>query len=147
MGASEEDAARAVTLVQRQLCLVSHPQVSARGFPSHSRPAQGVSDRRCGMGRPLVQFGTVPTPNSDGPGPFCIEFLQKGSEAEKPYGLNGFGSGRMPAFGGTLSSDGPRASGRVLAWWKHGWEGVGDVLPRAVQIAVLGQSICPLESS
>jgi mono/diheme cytochrome c family protein len=34
-----------------------------------------------------------------------VEFLTDGSEANTPYGLNGFGSGRMPAFGAILSAE------------------------------------------
>jgi mono/diheme cytochrome c family protein len=54
-------------------------------------------------GRPAVQFGEKP--DDDGETDLLIDFLIKGSEAQKPYGLNGFGSGRMPAFGFTLSMD------------------------------------------
>ncbi|MEX1272284.1 MAG: cytochrome c, partial [Acidimicrobiia bacterium] len=32
-----------------------------------------------------------------------VEFLKVGAEANEPYGVNGFGSGRMPGFGATLS--------------------------------------------
>lgn len=45
-------------------------------------------------GRPAVQFLS----DED-----LVAFLIKGAEANKPYGVNGFGSGRMPGFGTTLS--------------------------------------------
>jgi len=32
-----------------------------------------------------------------------VKFLIQGSEAQTPYGINGFGSGRMPSFGPLLS--------------------------------------------
>ena len=47
-------------------------------------------------GRPAVQFLTEES---------LIEFLKVGAEANVPYGVNGFGSGRMPGFGATLSED------------------------------------------
>jgi len=47
-------------------------------------------------GRPNVQFLT----QAD-----LVAFLIKGSEAQRPYGVNGFGSGRMPAFGKILPSE------------------------------------------
>jgi mono/diheme cytochrome c family protein len=50
-----------------------------------------------------VQFGHAPD-DPDEPD-LLIEFLIEGSEPQKPYGLNGFGSGRMPSFGSTLSID------------------------------------------
>ena len=47
-------------------------------------------------GRPAVQFLTEES---------LVEFLKVGAEANVPYGVNGFGSGRMPGFGATLSED------------------------------------------
>jgi mono/diheme cytochrome c family protein len=46
----------------------------------------------------VVQFGE-PTEEID----LLVDFLRNGSEAQRPYGINGFGSGRMPAFGAILS--------------------------------------------
>ena len=34
-----------------------------------------------------------------------MQFLINGSQAETPYGINGFGSGRMPAFGQILTPE------------------------------------------
>src|SRR5690606_8656847 len=34
-----------------------------------------------------------------------IDFIINGSEEQVPYGLNGFGSGRMPAFGAILDAN------------------------------------------
>ena len=50
----------------------------------------------------MVQFGEAVTPDTDD---LLIQFLVLGSRSETPYGLNGFGSGRMPAFGAILPAD------------------------------------------
>jgi mono/diheme cytochrome c family protein len=102
IGASEEDAARAVALFNAN-CARCHTASFSAGVPFTLEAGSGSFGPALWDGRPLVQFGMAPAPDSDDPD-LLIEFLQKGSEAEKPYGLNGFGSGRMPAFGGTLSS-------------------------------------------
>lgn len=54
-------------------------------------------------GRPMVQFG--PPPENPEETDLLIDFLTTGSEINSPYGLNGFGSGRMPAFGAILGAD------------------------------------------
>lgn len=46
--------------------------------------------------RAKVQFGTVAS---------LTDFIAKGSESGKPYGINGIGRGYMPGFGGLLSQD------------------------------------------
>jgi mono/diheme cytochrome c family protein len=46
--------------------------------------------------RPAVQFLS----DED-----LVDFLTVGAEANVPYGVNGFGSGRMPGFGATLSTE------------------------------------------
>ena len=48
----------------------------------------------------FIQFGDASEDPSDD---LLVKFLTRGSEAQTPYGLNGFGSGRMPAFGAILS--------------------------------------------
>lgn len=53
-------------------------------------------------GRPTVQFGE---PAEDPSEDLLIQFIINGSEQETPYGLNGFGSGRMPAFGQVMSQE------------------------------------------
>ena len=50
----------------------------------------------------MVQFGQATELAKDD---LLIQFLIKGSESKTAYGLNGFGSGRMPAFGAILSTD------------------------------------------
>lgn len=103
METSEEEAARAVALFNAN-CARCHTASFSAGVPFTLEAGSGSFGPALWDGRPLVQFGFAPPSGSDDPD-LLIEFLQKGSEAENPYGLNGFGSGRMPAFGGTLSSD------------------------------------------
>jgi mono/diheme cytochrome c family protein len=52
----------------------------------------------------VVQFGEAPPTNSEETD-LLIDFIINGSQAETPYGLNGFGSGRMPGFGAVLDQD------------------------------------------
>lgn len=47
-------------------------------------------------GRPAIQFLS----DED-----LVDFLIVGAEPNQPYGVNGFGNGRMPAFGAILSTD------------------------------------------
>ncbi len=101
MGVSEEEAARAVTLFNAS-CARCHTAGFSAGVPYTLEAGSGGFGPALWDGRPLVQFGEAPEdPNEPD---LLIEFLIKGSEPEKPYGLNGFGSGRMPAFGATLSA-------------------------------------------
>ena len=51
----------------------------------------------------MVQFGAAPEDPEETD--LLIDCLINGSEAQAPYGLNGFGSGRMPAFGAILDAD------------------------------------------
>jgi mono/diheme cytochrome c family protein len=34
-----------------------------------------------------------------------VDFISKGSQGQTPYGANGFGTGRMPAFGTILTAE------------------------------------------
>jgi mono/diheme cytochrome c family protein len=49
----------------------------------------------------VVQFGEPPLDEEETD--LLVDFITNGSEAQQPYGINGFGSGRMPAFGQILS--------------------------------------------
>jgi mono/diheme cytochrome c family protein len=102
MGVSEEDASRAVGLYQAN-CARCHTASFSAGMPFTREAGSGSFGPALWDGRPVVQFGEVPTDTvlTDP----LVDFLIKGSEAEKPYGLNGFGSGRMPGFGFILSQD------------------------------------------
>lgn len=100
MGVSEEDAALAVGLYQAN-CARCHTASFSAGMPFTREAGSGSFGPALWDGRPVVQFGETPTdPDLTDP---LVDFLIKGSEAEKPYGLNGFGSGRMPGFGFLLS--------------------------------------------
>ncbi len=100
MGVSQEQAARAVGLFQAN-CARCHTSSFSAGLPFAQEVGSGGFGPALWDGRPVVQFGEPPTdpsiPDS------LVEFLINGSVAETPYGLNGFGSGRMPGFGGALS--------------------------------------------
>ncbi|MEA1902044.1 MAG: cytochrome c [Actinomycetota bacterium] len=97
MDVSEEEALRAVTLFNAN-CARCHTASFSAGVPFTREAGSGGFGPALWDGRPIVQFG------EDGGGTdLLVDFLLKGSESEKPYGLNGFGSGRMPAFGAILS--------------------------------------------
>ncbi|MEE8375428.1 MAG: c-type cytochrome [Acidimicrobiia bacterium] len=102
MGAGEEDAARAVGLFNAN-CARCHTSGTSAGVPYTLEAGSGGFGPALWDGRAIVQFGHAPD-DPDEPD-LLIEFLIKGSEPQKPYGLNGFGSGRMPSFGATLSID------------------------------------------
>ncbi|MCZ6566668.1 MAG: cytochrome c, partial [Actinobacteria bacterium] len=100
--ASEDEAARAVALFNAN-CARCHSAGFSAGVPYTLEAGSGGFGPALWDGRELVQFGEAPD-DPDEPD-LLIEFLIKGSESQKPYGLNGFGSGRMPAFGATLSAE------------------------------------------
>lgn len=102
MGVSEEEAERAVGLYQAN-CARCHTASFSAGMPFTGEAGSGGFGPALWDGRPVVQFGEAPTDEAETD--LLVDFLIKGSEAEKPYGLNGFGSGRMPAFGFTLSME------------------------------------------
>jgi mono/diheme cytochrome c family protein len=103
MEVTEEDALRAVTLFNAN-CARCHTASFSAGVPYTGPAGSGGFGPALWDGRPIVQFGfeeDYPSPEDD----LLIQFLIKGSEAEKAYGINGFGSGRMPAFGAILAAD------------------------------------------
>lgn len=102
METSEDDATRAVTLFNAH-CARCHTASFSAGSPFTLEAGSGGFGPALWDGRPIVQFGEAPTSAEETD--LLVEFIIKGSEAEKPYGLNGFGSGRMPAFGAILSMD------------------------------------------
>lgn len=99
MGTSIEDATRAVGLFNYN-CARCHTAGFSAGIPFTQEIGSGGFGPALWDGRPLVQFGPAAALVKDD---LLIQFLINGSEAQKPYGLNGFGSGRMPAFGALLS--------------------------------------------
>jgi mono/diheme cytochrome c family protein len=100
MGVTEEEAARAIGLFNAN-CARCHTAGFSAGIPFTQEAGSGGFGPALWDGRPMVQFGAKP--DSEDEPDLLIDFLIGGSEAQRPYGLNGFGSGRMPAFGGLLS--------------------------------------------
>lgn len=103
MGAGEEEAQRAIAIFNGY-CARCHTSGFSAGVPYTQEAGSGGFGPALWDGRPVVQFGDPPPADSDDPD-LLVDFLISGSEADTPYGLNGFGSGRMPAFGGILSQD------------------------------------------
>ncbi len=98
MGVSEEEAERAVGLYQAN-CARCHTAGFTAGIPFTQEAGSGGFGPALWDGRPVVQFGEDPAEAGDD---LLVDFLINGSVANAPYGLNGFGSGRMPAFGAVL---------------------------------------------
>lgn len=101
MGGSVEEATQAVGLFNAN-CARCHTAGFSAGLPYRQEIGSGGFGPALWDGRPLVQFGQAAEEPKDD---LLIQFLIKGSEAQQPYGLNGFGSGRMPSFGALLSAD------------------------------------------
>lgn len=102
MGVDVDAATRAVALFNAN-CARCHTASFSAGPAFTLEAGSGGFGPALFNGRPVTQFGPAPTDPEETD--LLIDFLIKGSEAQKPYGLNGFGSGRMPAFGATLSMD------------------------------------------
>lgn len=100
MGASEEEATRAVALFNGY-CARCHTAGFSAGVPYTEEAGSGGFGPALWDGRPLVQFGDAPPSDSEETD-LLVDFLINGSVAQEPYGINGFGSGRMPAFGAIL---------------------------------------------
>ncbi len=102
MGGSEDEARRAVALFNAY-CARCHTAGFSAGMPYTQEIGSGGFGPALWDGRPVVQFGDPPTdPEATD---LLIDFIINGSEAQTPYGLNGFGSGRMPGFGAVLDQD------------------------------------------
>lgn len=99
MGSTAEEAERAVGLFN-STCARCHTAGYSAGMPFTQEAGSGGFGPALWDGRPTVQFGEATEDPADD---LLIQFLIRGSEAQIPYGLNGFGSGRMPAFGPSLS--------------------------------------------
>ena len=100
MDATEEEAQRAVALFNGY-CARCHTASFSAGVAFTQEIGSGGFGPALWDGRPLVQFGEAPPVDSQEPD-LLVDFIVSGSEAQEPYGLNGFGSGRMPAFGAIL---------------------------------------------
>ena len=99
MDADVETAERAVGLFNSN-CARCHTAGFSAGVPFTQEAGSGGFGPALWDGRPTVQFGEATENPADD---LLVRFLTRGSEAQTPYGLNGFGSGRMPAFGALLS--------------------------------------------
>ena len=100
MEAGEEEAERAVGLFNAN-CARCHTAGFSAGVPYTQEAGSGGFGPALWDGRPTVQFGEAPPEGSEEPD-LLIDFLISGSVAQTPYGINGFGSGRMPGFGAIL---------------------------------------------
>lgn len=125
MGSSTEEAERAVGLYNAN-CARCHTAGYSAGPAFTQEAGSGGFGPALWDGRPTVQFGEAADATEED---LLIQFLIGGSEAETAYGLNGFGSGRMPAFGPSLSLEDIELLARYLRSGNlDGKEGV-DVLP------------------
>lgn len=92
-GGDTEKARRVVGIYQAN-CARCHTAGKAAGIPFSAEPGSGGFGPALWEGRPAVQFLSDDDLKS---------FLISGAVANQPYGVNGMGSGRMPAFGMMLS--------------------------------------------
>ncbi len=102
MGGSEDDARRAVALFNAY-CARCHTAGFSAGMAYTQEIGSGGFGPALWDGRPVVQFGDEPADPDQTD--LLVDFIINGSQPETPYGLNGFGSGRMPAFGAVLDQD------------------------------------------
>ncbi len=94
-GGDTERASRAVGLFNGY-CARCHTAGYSAGVALTQPVGSGALGPALWDGRPNVQFLNPAD---------MVTFLTKGSENGVPYGVNGVGSGRMPAFGPVLSLD------------------------------------------
>jgi mono/diheme cytochrome c family protein len=93
-GGDVESASRAVGLFNGY-CGRCHTSGWSAGVPFTQEAGSGGFGPALWDGRPNVQFLSAED---------LIEFITEGSVAQAAYGVNGIGSGRMPAFGQILTS-------------------------------------------
>lgn len=92
---SADDAERAVYLFNAY-CARCHTSGWSAGLPFTQEAGSGALGPALWEGRPNVQFLDQEA---------LVEFITEGSTAAEAYGVNGIGSGRMPAFGRVLSME------------------------------------------
>ena len=112
MGVDESVAERAIGLFNSN-CARCHTAGWSAGVAFTEEAGAGSFGPALWEGRPVVQFGDATADPADD---LLVTFLVRGSESQKPYGINGFGSGRMPSFGTTLS----QADIELLAMYLRG---------------------------
>ncbi|HVR33951.1 MAG TPA: c-type cytochrome [Acidimicrobiia bacterium] len=88
--------AERVVGVYQSNCARCHTSGYSAGVGFAQEPGSGGFGPALWDGRPAVQFLTEEA---------LVDFLITGAEVNVPYGVNGFGSGRMPGFGTTLSTE------------------------------------------
>lgn len=88
--------AERVVGVYQSNCARCHTSGYSAGVGFAQEPGSGGFGPALWDGRPAVQFLTEED---------LVDFLITGAEVNVPYGVNGFGSGRMPGFGTTLSTE------------------------------------------
>lgn len=101
MGVEHAQAERAVGLFQAN-CARCHTSGFSAGPPFTQEVGAGGFAPALWDGRPTVQFGEAPVNSEED---LLIQFLITGTEAGAAYGLNGFGTGRMPGFGAILPQE------------------------------------------
>jgi len=94
-GGDVDQARRAVGVYQSN-CARCHTSGYSAGVAFAQEAGSGGFGPALWDGRPAVQFLSEED---------LVDFLIVGPEANVPYGVNGFGTGRMPGFGATLSSE------------------------------------------
>lgn len=105
------DQAERAVLLFNGYCARCHTAGFSAGVPFTLEAGSGGFGPALWDGRPTVQFGeAAEVPEDD----LLVQFIINGSEAETPYGLNGFGSGRMPGFGQIMSLDDIQLLARYL---------------------------------
>lgn len=124
MDSSEEEAQRAVALFNGN-CARCHTSGFSAGVPYTQEAGSGGFGPALWDGRPVVQFGDPPEDPEQSD--LLIDFLTNGSVAQEPYGINGFGTGRMPAFGAILDPDDIELLARYLR--AGNLDGKDDSLP------------------
>jgi mono/diheme cytochrome c family protein len=90
-----EAAARAVALFNGY-CARCHTSGWSAGVPFTQEAGSGGFGPALWEGRPNIQFLSAED---------LMDFIIEGSVAQAPYGVNGIGSGRMPAFGQILTTE------------------------------------------
>lgn len=125
MDATEDEARRAVALFNGY-CARCHTSGFSAGVPYTQEAGSGGFGPALWDGRPVVQFGDSLAEGSED-NDLLVDFIINGSEEQTPYGLNGFGSGRMPAFGTILDQDDIELLARYLRGGNL--DGMDDSLP------------------
>lgn len=92
---STEEAERVVGIFNGY-CARCHTSGYSAGLAFTQEAGSGGLGPALWDGRPAIQFLS----DQD-----LVDFLIVGAEPNQPYGVNGFGNGRMPAFGAILSTD------------------------------------------